>query len=93
MRLNARSAPRVNRSRRTSAFLRSTAAVCAFGDELQPLVRSAQGWHFVEEPAGGGHTKPGFVSFDTGARLDVCFSPPRSAVHRGETFEWQLAYL
>ena len=23
----------------------------------------------------------------------MCFSPPRSAVHRGETFEWQLAYL
>lgn len=90
---SAHAARLVNRSRRTSAFLRSTAAVCAFGDELQPLVRSAQGWHFVEEPAGGGHTKPGFVSFDTGARLDVCFSPPRSAVHRGETFEWQLAYL
>jgi len=76
------------------AFAKETNAVCAFGEELRPLIRRSEGWHHVvERSEHTNHSKPGFVARRPGSTIDFCFAPPVAAVKRKETMEWTAVYL
>ena len=48
---------------------------CAMGVELERHVLRSHGWRYTVERSTQGHAKPGFVAFQPGAELDLCFTP------------------
>jgi hypothetical protein len=72
-----------------SMLARST---CAFGERLNPLVRSHPGWAFTIERNSKGRAKPGWVSELPGARLELCFAQMRHVPPRA-TLDWNFVFL
>lgn len=72
--------------------------ICAFGEQLQPLVMHSNGWLYRTEQSRHGRPKPGYIATRPAAVLELCAVgegarlPGFLQLKRGP-LEWQFGYL